>query len=616
MQAGRPDGVWHLERGARVVDEGVAFSVWAPRADAVAVRVAGRGRLPLEARGDGVWAGCFLGAAAGDDYRFELTGPEGTATLPDPVSRHQPAGVHGPSRVVDPARHAWSDAGWAGRPLAAQVLYELHVGTFTDAGTFDGAIADLARLAALGVTTVELMPVAEFPGARNWGYDGVHLYAPQSTYGGPDGLRRLVDAAHAARLGVVLDVVYNHLGPEGNVLSRYGPYFTDRYRTPWGNAVNYDDAGCDEVRRFVLDNARYWVTEFHVDGLRLDAVHAIFDAGARPLLAELAAAVHETAAALGRRVDVIAESDLNDARLVRDPGRGGYGLDAQWSDDFHHAVHAALTGERDGYYGDFGGVAPVAKSLRDRFVYDGARSAFRGRRHGGPAGDVPGDRFVVFTQNHDQVGNRARGERLAALTDAPRDRLGAALLLLAPYVPLLFMGQEYGETNPFLYFTDHQDPALVAAVRAGRRAEFAAFAWQGDVPDPQAPETFARSRLDRTRVGTPGHGELFALYHDLLALRRVEPALRPGAGQVTVAVDPDAGWITMAYAARGLPGLAAAFNLTDGARDVPLPGAVAPGWYVRLATDDPRYGGAGATAVLAGGRVALPPWTACVLGPP
>jgi maltooligosyltrehalose trehalohydrolase len=366
---------WTLARGATVLRDGTTrVTVWAPHARRVDVVRPGGGRagpIALAPAGGGVFSGVAADAPAGTDYAYRL---DGTATLPDPVSRHQPAGVHGPSRVVDPATFRWTDGAWRGLDLDTLVLYELHVGTFTAAGTFAGATERLAQLRALGVTAVELMPVGEFPGARNWGYDGVHAYAPHSAYGGPDGLRRLVDAAHAAGLGVVLDVVYNHVGPEGNVLGRYGPYFTDRYRTPWGDAVNFDGPDSDEVRRYVLDNARYWITEYHLDGLRLDAVHAIYDFGARHILAELAAAVHAQAAALGRRVLVIAESALNDPRVVQPVAQGGWGLDAQWSDDFHHAVHGALTGERTGYYADYGDASHVAKALRDRFVLDGAYS--------------------------------------------------------------------------------------------------------------------------------------------------------------------------------------------------------------------------------------------------
>jgi maltooligosyltrehalose trehalohydrolase len=545
--------------------------------------------LPLEARGDGVFETTVPGIAPGTDYLYRLEGRD----RPDPVSRHQPHGVHGASRVVDPGAFAWSDAAWRGLEMADLVLYELHVGTFTDAGTFDAAIPHLDALRDLGITAVELMPVAEFPGGRNWGYDGVHPYAPQSTYGGPEGLRRLVDAAHARGLGVVLDVVYNHLGPEGNYLGDFAPYFTDRYRTPWGQALNFDGPESDEVRRYFVDNARYWVTEFHLDGLRLDAVHAICDASATNVLAEIAAAVHGEEATLGRRLLVIAESDLNDPRLVRSPARGGYGLDGQWSDDLHHAVHAALTGERSGYYADFGGAGAVAKALRDRFVYDGARSVHRRRRHGAPARDVPADRFVVFAQNHDQVGNRATGDRLAALVPLAAQKLAAALVLLSPYVPLLFMGEEYGETSPFQYFVSHGDPALVEAVRAGRREEFAAFGWRGDVPDPQEEATFLRSRLVRSRAAAPPHAQVLRLYRDLLGLRRAEPALRPGAAAVDVLDDPAAGWVALARRLAGARDVLAVFNLAPDEGTITLGEPARGRWLLRLSTEDAAYGGRG-----------------------
>jgi maltooligosyltrehalose trehalohydrolase len=600
------------ERCATVADGGVRFSVWAPHADGVTVRVLSgpcAGEWHLDAGHDGVFETHIAGLGEGVEYAYVLQGAgEKPLVRADPASRSQPRGVHGPSAVVDPSGFPWSDAGWRAPATADLVLYELHVGAFTDAGTFDAVLAELPRLRALGVTAIELMPVAEFPGARNWGYDGVHLYAPQSTYGGPEGLRRLVDGAHRIGIAVLLDVVYNHVGPEGNHLADFGPYFTDRYRTPWGLAVNFDGPDSDEVRRWVIDNARAWIRDFHLDGLRLDAVHAIHDASARHVLEDVAAAVHVEGARAGRGAVVVAESDLNDPRVVRAPERGGYGLDAQWSDDFHHAVHVALTGERGGYYVDFGGAASVAKVLADRFVLDGRRSVHRRRRHGAPAGDVPADRFVVFVQNHDQVGNRALGERLATLVPPERQRLAAAVLLLSPYVPLLFMGEEYGETNPFLYFTSHEYPALAEAVREGRRREFATFAWQGEVPDPQASETFLRSRLDRRNARAP----LRRLYEDLLRLRRTEPLLRPGGARTGVVADEEAGWVALRLAAEEVPSLLALFNF-GGAQAAVVPGVATGGWDVVLSTDAGAYGGADAAVGIADGRVVLPAWSAVLL---
>ena len=603
---------WSLSRGATVVPEGVRFSVWAPKATRVAVQIEGGGTHPLASSGGGVFEATVREARAGVDYRYVLD----ERVVPDPVSRHQPHGVHGPSRVVDPSQYRWRDTEWRGLEMADAIIYELHVGTFSDEGTFRGVIPHLRKLRELGVTAIEIMPVGEFPGARNWGYDGVHLYAPQSTYGGPEELRALVDGAHAEELGVILDVVYNHLGPEGNYLESYGPYFTRRYTTPWGPAINYDDAESDEVRQFVVDNALYWVTEFHVDGLRLDAIHGIFDFSPRHILREIGEAVHAQAALLGRRALVIAESDLNDPRIVRASDACGYGLDGQWADDLHHAIHAALTGERNGYYADFGGITSIATALRTPFVLDGRYSLHRKRKHGARATGVPADRFVVCIQNHDQVGNRARGDRIAALVGFQKSRLAAALLLLSPYVPLLFMGEEYGETNPFHYFVDHGDPKLIEAVREGRRREFEQFGWGDDVPDPQAPETFERSRLDRRRSALPHHERLQALYHDLLQLRRDEIALRPGESEARVAHDEADGWITLELAsARGRP-LFALFNLSETDRRIPA-ATTAPGnWTLLLSTDAVTYGGCGAAAgALRGDRgatsaVVVPAWSA------
>jgi maltooligosyltrehalose trehalohydrolase len=579
-----------LDRGARVEGDGVRFSVWAPNAERVAVRLVDgetiRAEHVLERGADGIFTGFAAGAGAGTDYFYVL---DGRRARPDPVSRHQPFGVHGPSRVVDPDDFHWTDERWRGLELGDLVLYELHVGTFDEAGTFDAVVPHLESLRDLGVTAVELMPVAEFPGSRNWGYDGAHPYAPQSTYGGPEGLRRLVDHAHRVGLGVFLDVVYNHLGPEGNYLREFGPYFTERYRTPWGDAVDYDGPESDEVRRYFVENARYWVSEFHVDGLRLDAVHGIFDFSADHVLAELARAVHADGHRLGRKVLVVAESDLNDPKLVRCAECGGFGLDAQWNDDFHHAVHVALTGERNGYYEDFATPGAVAEVLRRRFLLRGNRSKFRRRRHGAPADDVPADRFVVFTQNHDQIGNRARGERLASLVSFEAQKLSAALLSLAPYVPLLFMGQEYGETRPFLYFVSHGDPALVEAVRAGRRREFASFSWQGEVPDPQAVETFLRSCIDRSVLREPAHAQILRLHEDLLRLRREERIL--WADGVTVEISGGgAEWVAIRRELGG-HGLLAFFNLANERSVVNLPSEKSGEWRLVLATDDERYGG-------------------------
>jgi maltooligosyltrehalose trehalohydrolase len=510
--------------GCTVSGDGRAeFLVWAPRAETVEVHlVEPEERLIEMTAGERGYHHVLAGdVAPGSLYFFRLNGGN---DRPDPASRFQPRGVHGPSAVVD-LRYEWTDAGWQGRRLEEYLLYEIHVGTFTPPGTLDAIVGRLDELAELGVTAIELMPVAQFPGSRNWGYDGVHPFAVQSSYGGPAALARLVDACHARGLAVALDVVYNHLGPEGNYLSEFAPYFTDRYRTPWGEAINYDGAWSDEVRRYFIESALAWITDFHIDALRLDAVHAIIDPSASPFLEELGARVHERAERLGRRVQVIAESDRNDARLVRERERGGLGLDGLWNDDFHHALHTLLTGERSGYYLDFGTVGDLAKAFQEHFVYSGQYSAYRRRSHGNPAADLPARCFVVFAQNHDQVGNRMLGERLSALGSFDDLKLAAGVTLLSPFLPLLFMGEEYGETAPFLYFVNHGDPGLIEAVRRGRKEEFAAFGWPGEPPDPQDEATFQRAKLNWQLRTSPGHSALLQFYRELIRLRRRVPAL-------------------------------------------------------------------------------------------
>lgn len=440
--------------------------------------------------------------------------------LPDPASRFQPDGVHGASAVVDTKLFAWKDAGFRGHSLRDFVIYELHVGTFTPEGTFEAAIARLEDLAELGITAVEIMPIAQFPGTRNWGYDGAFPFAVQNSYGGPAAFQGFVDAAHTAGLSVILDVVYNHLGPEGNYLGQFGPFFTDRYSTPWGEAINFDEAESDPVRSFFIQNALYWLTDFHVDALRLDAVHGIFDFSAHHILAELKEKVAERSAALGRKLHLIAESDLNDSRLLHGRERGGYGLDAQWSDDFHHALHVLLTGERNGYYADFGSLEDLCAVLREGWRYTGQYSIFRKRRHGNSPAGLAAERFVVFSQNHDQVGNRAAGDRLASLLDYEGLKLAAGVTLLSPFLPLIFMGEEYGETHPFQYFTSHGDPDLVAAVRKGRQEEFARFTWQVEIPDPQADATFERSVLDWSLKDAEPNRSLRSFYRTLISIRK------------------------------------------------------------------------------------------------
>jgi maltooligosyltrehalose trehalohydrolase len=500
-----PDGSWE-------------FLVWAPHARTVSVHfVSGcREIIPTDPLADGYHRATIKTLTPGSEYFYKL---DGVRDLPDPASRFQPQGVHGPSRIVDPEAFRWTDGKWNGIPLGRSIFYELHVGTYTSEGSFDAVIPHLQELAALGVTTIELMPIAQFPGSRNWGYDGAYMFAPQNSYGGPESLQRLVNAAHQQGLAVALDVVYNHLGPEGNYLSAYGPYFTDRYRTPWGQAINFDGEGSDEVRRFFIENALYWLEDYHFDALRLDAVHGIFDFGARHFLAELKSSVADLSQRLGRPLHLIAESDLNDSRLLADPERGGYGLDAQWSDDFHHSVHTLLTRENLGYYSDFGGIPPLATTLRDGWYYSGQHSNHRKRGHGNSAHGIPPAKFVVCNQNHDQIGNRAAGERLSSLVNFEALKLAAGITLLSPFVPMLFMGEEYGENAPFQYFTSHGDPDLVEAVRRGRREEFAAFGWEGIVPDPQDEQTFARSSLNHSLKQEEPHQTLWRFYQRLIQIR-------------------------------------------------------------------------------------------------
>jgi maltooligosyltrehalose trehalohydrolase len=563
---------WERPLGAVPGGDGtVEFRVWAPRPERVDVRVRGADH-ELRPEGNGVRS-VRAQAAAGDDYVFVVDGRE----LPDPASRWQPEGLRGPSRVVDPRAFTWTDGGWhGGADLRDAVLYELHVGTFTAEGTFEAAIEHLPALAGLGVTHIELMPVAEFPGARNWGYDGVYISAAQSTYGGPHGLQKLVDAAHAAGLGVILDVVYNHIGASGiAAMEAFGPYFTEKYEIFWGKAVNFDDADSDPVRAWVLQSAEGWIRDFHIDGLRLDAIHAIFDSGARHILRELADRVH----ARNHRTLVISESGLNDPKVIRPGSAGGYGHDAQWADDFHHALRVLLTGDRAGYYEEFGRVEQLAKAYRRPFVHDGDYSTFRRRRFGAPADDRPVEQFVVFGQNHDQVGNRAFGDRLPAEVRP----LAAFCALLSPFVPMLFMGEEYGETAPFQFFTDHIDPKIAAATAEGRRHEFSRFESfsADDVPDPQDERTFLRSKLTRE-----GDERLRALYARLLEVRREMPA-----GRDVDAVDYDASvpWLCVR---RGPFTLAC--NFAGGPAAVPVDGAS----EVVLATHDGPH--------LGHGRVELP----------
>jgi len=573
-----------------------SFRVWAPRARRVDLVLRRDARRALDGPDEMGWFSVNVeGVGPGDDYAYSLDGGE---PLPDPRSPWQPEGVHGPSRLVDHSAFPWTDHDWLGGvALSDAVVYELHVDTFSPEETYDGVIPRLDHLVDLGVTTVELLPVVEYPGRWGWGYDGVDLYAPNSGDGGPEGLKRLVDACHAKGLSVIFDVVYNHLGPSGNYLGRFGPYFTDRYGTPWGEAVNLDGPESDPVREFIVDNALMWLRDYHADGLRLDAVHAIVDTSATHILEELADRVDELELELGRPKFLIAESDLNDPRIVADRAVGGYGMDAQWSDDFHHALHAVLTGERAGYYADFGSVGQLAKALRRAFVYDGFYSPHRRRRHGRTPVGIPLTRFLGYLQNHDQVGNRANGERSSMLMSDGLLKAAAALVVLGPSVPMLFQGEEWGASTPFLYFTDHDDPDLGKAVTEGRRREFASFGWDpADVPDPQDPETFRRSKLDWDEPAQPRHADLLDWHRRLIALRRStqELAIAEGAN-VHVDADEEGRWLVLT---RGP--VAVACNLGGERATIRIP----PGEVVLSSSDD---------AAVGDGRAVLPPESVLVV---
>lgn len=504
-------------------DHQCQFTVWAPLLKQVAVHlVAPEEKLiPLQQDEQGYWQG-QAEVEPGALYFYQL---DGETDRPDPASHCQPQGVHGPSQVVDHNRFTWMDQDWKNLLLEKMVIYELHVGTFTPEGTFAAIIPRIPELLELGVNAIELMPIAQFPGERNWGYDGAYLYGVQYSYGGVDGLKQLVNACHQQGMAVILDTVYNHFGPEGNYIGCYGPYFTQKYKTPWGGAINFDDSYSHAVRNFFIQNALYWFRECHIDALRLDATDHILDHGAKHFLQELAEEIDAFSQQQGRKFYLTAECDLNDPRWVRPVDRGGFGLDAQWNDEFHHALHALLTAEESGYYKDFGNLDHMAKAYTHNFVYTWNFSKNRRKYHGSDPSDCSPSQFVVFSQNHDQVGNRMLGDRLCHLIPFEAQKLAAATFLLSPSIPLIFMGEEYAETAPFQYFVSHGDPDLVAAVRKGRKEEFAEFHAVGEAPDPQAEETFQRSKLHWEQRHQGNHQKLWLFYQTLLRLRREVPAL-------------------------------------------------------------------------------------------
>ncbi|MDP2381455.1 MAG: malto-oligosyltrehalose trehalohydrolase [Nitrospirota bacterium] len=616
------DEHWQLELGARMIGaDRVHFKVWAPFAKIVAVELVDQDRMaiPMHPSAQGYFEVTAEGVGPRARYRYLL---DGKNARPDPASRFQPDGVHGPSVVVDPGSFCWTDTAWQGMPLKDFIIYELHVGTFTVEGTFEAIIPQLSYLKeTVGITAIELMPVAQFPGGRNWGYDGVYPYAVQSSYGGPDGLKRLINACHAMELAVILDVVYNHLGPEGNYLGEFGPYFTDRYRTPWGAAINYDGPDSDHVRQYVVGNALYWVTEYHIDALRLDAIHGIYDFSTPHILKELASSVQAQASRLNRQISVIAESDLNDTRVIDPPLQGGFGLDGQWSDDFHHALRVVLTGDQRGYYEDFHGLQDLGTAVRDGFVYSGRYSGHRRRRHGNSSQHCRPSQLVVFSQNHDQIGNRAVGDRLSTQLPFEAIKVARALVLLSPNIPLLFMGEEYGETAPFQYFIEHSDPALIEAVRQGRRSEFAHFGWKAEeVPDPQDCATFERSRVNREGLNERQAGFL-RWTNRLIQLRKTLPALGAGDAKanghkVWVFEEEQVlvmhRWVTGGAAAL----LVLGFNRSPVTVTLREPIGT---WQLSLDSMAMEYGGAGEDAMPAhlvvlsqGGSLVVPAYTAAV----
>ena len=543
--------------------------VWAPSAESVEIQLERR-RLLMVKVDNGYWELDSPDLEADADYSLVLNGQK---LLPDPRSPFQPSGVHGASRLVDHSTFDWQDRNWDAPPVSSGVIYELHAGTFTTEGTFDAVIQHLDQLVELGVTHVELMPVGEFSGNRGWGYDGVDIYAPHHAYGGPDGLKHLVDACHRRGLAILLDVVYNHFGPEGNYLPQFGPYLTAHFKTPWGDAINFGERGSDGVRRFFCDNALMWLCDYHFDGLRLDAIHSIVDTSATHILEQLATEVAELEISLGRRLVLIAESDLNDPRIVRSAKAGGYNIHAQWSDDFHHALHSVLTGEAYGYYGDFGKIEDLAKALQRVFVYDGQYSRFRGRRHGRAPIGLSGHKFLGFAQNHDQIGNRAAGDRSSNLMSTGLLQIAAALVLTAPFIPMLFQGEEWAASSPFIYFTGHENEELGRAVSEGRKKELLAAGWKlEDIPDPQAPESFTRSKLNWQELDREPHKGILQWHRDLIRLRKRYSDLNDGnLEKVKVDFDEQARWLLMTRGSIGV-----AYNFAAESRRIALDGVAKP----------------------------------------
>ncbi|MFT2011446.1 malto-oligosyltrehalose trehalohydrolase [Pontibacter sp. 13R65] len=570
--------------------KGTSFTVWAPEATEVEVIIKSptQNTLSLQREAFGYWTGASEEVESGATYMYRLNGE---TERPDPASQFQPTTVHEASAVVDHTKFKWEEKDWKGLPLEKYIIYELHVGTFSEEGTFAGIEKKLPELKELGITAIELMPISQFPGERNWGYDGVYPFAAQNSYGGPEGLKSLVNACHKEGIAVVLDVVYNHMGPEGNYLNDYGPYFTSKYNTPWGAALNFDDAHSDHVRNFFIQNALMWLRDFHIDALRLDAVHAILDMGSKHFLQELQEHINQLGEQTGREYLLIAESDMNNVRLLNPIEQGGYGLAAQWMDDYHHAVHTLVTGEREGYYEDYGEPEHLVKTLEHGFIYNGIYSEHRKKTLGTDATQNPAKQFVVCAQNHDQVGNRMLGERLTQLVSFEKLKLVAGLVLLSPYTPMLFMGEEYGEQNPFLYFVSHTDKELAELVRKGRREEFSAFAWKGEAPDPQAEETFQKSKLQHSYHQNEQQRQLRDFYKALIQLRKTAPAFSKLEKQnLTASFDQTTQVLHLTHTGQQ-PFVHCMFNFSDKAQQISVPQEAGNKWEVLLNSSDVQWGG-------------------------
>lgn len=570
------------------------FKVWAPLLKNVEIEIikdSGTVILPLGKENNGYWHIQTKDAAPGDKYLYKL---EPGNKRPDPASFYQPQGVHHPSEIIDHDKKSWKDSGWKGLPLEQMCIYEIHIGTFSPEGTFKAVIPRLAQLKEIGINAIEIMPVSQFPGERNWGYDGVYPFSVQNSYGGPEGLKDLVDSCHLCGIAVILDVVYNHLGPEGNYLCEFAPYFTDKYRTPWGAAINFDGPYSRGVRKYFIENALYWLEYYHIDALRLDAIHGIYDFGARHILSELKDALNEFSKTKGRDFYLIAESDLNDVKIIQKKQDGGFGLDAQWNDDFHHSLHTLLTKENTGYYADFGKMEHFVKACREGFVYSWQYSDYRKRFHGSPSVGIPSKQFVVFSQNHDQVGNRMRGERLSNLLCFEALKLNAAAALLSPGIPLIFMGEEYAEDSPFLYFISHTDLSLIEAVRNGRRREFEGFNWPDEVPDPQDPQAFLRSKINWQKRLIGSHKIILSLYKELISLRRKNIVLDTLSNKNVNTAFSEAEKTAVIHRQRAFSHIACVYNFSEDIKNTAL-GLPDGRWIKQIDTSEEKWSGAGSS---------------------